>query len=104
MTNTTPFGLSLINPSVINPSSIHPSDAPSLESMVSSLMQTVHNLDKRVNAHDELLRRLGALEEENSSLKKEVSRLNSLLAAKPQPVLPPAEQNSPRHQPCSNSD
>ena len=67
-------------------------------------MQTVNGLEKRVSAHDELLRRLGALEEENSSLKKEVSRLNSLLAAKPQPVLPPAEQNSPRHPSGSNSD
>ena len=54
-----------------------------MQEMVSNLARTVQGLQERVSAQDELLRRLNLLEEENSSLKSEVTRLSALLAAKP---------------------
>ncbi len=52
-----------------------------MQEMVSNLVDTVRSLQQQVSAHDELFRRLNALEEENSSLKVEVERLRGLLSA-----------------------
>ena len=87
MHSDSPLESSNVQHSVIHPSimsSIHQSSVfVNMQEMVSNLARTVQGLQERVSAQDELLRRLNLLEEENSSLKSEVTRLSALLAAKP---------------------